>query len=356
MESAKGEKTLKAVPLAATLVALSFIFVGCPINFGHVIGRIQPDGAIEAGAQWRIDGGEWQNTEVTLYNIATGEHIVSFKAIDGWITPEDQIIEILENQIVVAEGVYDESITMGSLIVTVSPADAVTAGARWRLDGGNWHGNNYLMEDIEPGTHTISFKDAEGWITPANEGVDIVAGQTSAASAIYTPEKQEGSLIVGIEPQAAVASGARWQLDNGPWQYDGTKLTGISVGNHKVYFDTITGWIAPAGIVVSITAGHVSTAMGTYVNSANGAITVTLLPAEAVTAGAMWRVDSGSFQASGKTVSDLTAGLHVISYKETVGYVKPANVTLEIAAGATTALTASYTSSTPTDTTKARNR
>lgn len=42
---------------------------------------------ISAGGQWRVDGGNWFNSNETALNLAQGNHIVSFKDIPGWITP-----------------------------------------------------------------------------------------------------------------------------------------------------------------------------------------------------------------------------------------------------------------------------
>ena len=60
--------------------------------------NIQPQGAINAGAQWNIDNGPWQNSGTTLSNITTGTHTVYFKTTNGWTAPQNQSVTISSNQ------------------------------------------------------------------------------------------------------------------------------------------------------------------------------------------------------------------------------------------------------------------
>lgn len=76
--------------------------------------------------------------------------------------------------------------------------------------------------------------------------------------------------------------------------------------------------------------------------ASTGSLRVTLLPAAAVTAGAQWRVDGGSWQASAATVSGLSVGTHTVSFKAIDGYTTPANQTVTINTGATTNATGTY--------------
>jgi len=55
---------------------------------GMLIVNIEPDAAVEAGAQWMLeDSGDWKNSGDTLFNQDAGDHIVLFKEIDGWVKP-----------------------------------------------------------------------------------------------------------------------------------------------------------------------------------------------------------------------------------------------------------------------------
>ena len=78
-------------------------------------------------------------------------------------------------------------------------------------------------------------------------------------------------------------------------------------------------------------------------NSGSGSLTVNISPAEVVTAGAQWRVNSGTWQASGATVSSLSPGSHVVSFNTVAGYTSPSSQNVTIADGQTTTVTGTYT-------------
>lgn len=67
---------------------------------------ILPTEAAAAGAQWRLDGGDWHNTGLTLTDVAVGNHTVSFKPVSGWRTPDSQTATITSNATTSVQGVY----------------------------------------------------------------------------------------------------------------------------------------------------------------------------------------------------------------------------------------------------------
>ena len=74
-----------------------------------------------------------------------------------------------------------------------------------------------------------------------------------------------GSLSVTIVPSSAVADGAQWKLDDGPWLHAvGYTLPNVSVGSHRVFFSVIAAWIKPVSQAVDIVAGQTATVTGTY--------------------------------------------------------------------------------------------
>ena len=108
-----------------------------------------------------------------------------------------------------------------------------------------------------------------------------------------------------ISPAAAVSAGAMWNVDGGTWQASGATISGITVGSHTVAFNNIAGWNTPANQTVNIATGQTTSLTGAYVQQ-TGSLTVTIGPAAAVSAGAQWNVDGGSWQGSGTTVSGIT--------------------------------------------------
>lgn len=78
--------------------------------------------------------------------------------------------------------------------------------------------------------------------------------------------------------------------------------------------------------------------------SSSGSVQVTIGPPAAVSAGAQWRVDNGSWQNSGATVSGLAAGPHGVGFKTISGWLLPETqgMSVMVSAGQTTSVTGTY--------------
>jgi hypothetical protein len=73
-----------------------------------------------------------------------------------------------------------------------------------------------------------------------------------------------------------------------------------------------------------------------------GSLEVTISPSPAVTAGAQWQVDGGTWQSSTTTVTNLSAGAHTIWFAPVSGWNAPAPQTVAITNGAATTATGVY--------------
>src|SRR5208337_825964 len=67
-----------------------------------------------------------------------------------------------------------------------------------------------------------------------------------------------------------------------------------------------------------------------------GSLKVTISPAAAVSAGAMWRVDGGAWQTSGTTVSYLSVGSHTVTFNNVQGWTTPSSQTVNVSSNQTT--------------------
>lgn len=90
---------------------------------------------------------------------------------------------------------------------------------------------------------------------------------------------------------------------------------------------------------------NVSDLCGFYlqpVASLGGSLQVNIAPAAAVSGGAQWRVDNGSWQNSGATVSGLLAGPHGVDFKTVSGWALPENSNVWVTDNVTTTVTGTY--------------
>ena len=164
----------------------------------------------------------------------------------------------------------------------------------------------------------------------ADKTVIVTTAQSSINDFIEIFTKNAaGSLTVTISPAGAVSAGAMWSVDGGSWQAGGTTVSGLTVGPHTVAFNNIAGWTTPSSQTFNISNGQTTSLSGTYVQQ-TGSLTVAISPAGAVTEGAMWSVDGGSWHASGTTVSGITVGSHTVAYNNIPGWNIPPGQTTKI--------------------------
>ncbi len=78
----------KRIALSLTLVLAMVFAVGCPKKQGSVLVTINPADAVTDGAQWRLDGGAWQNSGATVSGLSASDHTITFKEVDGWYAPD----------------------------------------------------------------------------------------------------------------------------------------------------------------------------------------------------------------------------------------------------------------------------
>jgi len=74
----------------------------------------------------------------------------------------------------------------GSLKVTIYPPVAVSAGARWRVDGGDWNSSGYTQNGLSVGNHLLEFNTIPGWIKPTSQTVTINSNLTTDTSGEYS--------------------------------------------------------------------------------------------------------------------------------------------------------------------------
>lgn len=154
----------------------------CPASTGSLVVNISPSGATSAGAQWRVDGGGWQNSGATIGNLSPGGHTVEFKDISNWSKPGNQTANITAGQTTTLGGTYVQHV--GSIRVDIS-GDAPAAGARWRVNSGAWQTSGATVSGLAVGSYTVDFNDLAGWTKPASMTVSVSRDLTATRSARY---------------------------------------------------------------------------------------------------------------------------------------------------------------------------
>jgi len=154
------------------------------IRFGSIKVTITPEAAANAGAQWTIDDGTtWNNSGVTLTEIPVGTYTVFYSTVNGWEQPPAETVEITEQQTSNVPATYTS--LNGTLTVNITPAEAVTAGAQWSVDGGMTWNDSGTIITLAAGDYTVQFKEISGWLSPVPQSVQIQQNQLTSAEGVY---------------------------------------------------------------------------------------------------------------------------------------------------------------------------
>jgi hypothetical protein len=138
---------------------------------------LAPPGALAAGAQWRLDGGAFQDSGMTLYGIAAGPHTISFQTVTNWTAPKSFSVTIVSDSTLTTNATYVSSDTTKPVVTILAPKSAqrisnevftATGTAAdhvvevwFQLNGGAWSPangtNNWSAENLAltPGSNTL---------------------------------------------------------------------------------------------------------------------------------------------------------------------------------------------------------
>jgi len=156
-------------------------------------------------------------------------------------------------------------------------------------------------------------------------------------------------LQVFIENNDVVAAGARWSYNGGAsWNESGYVETSLSAGEYNISFNTITGWITPATLPLTLVRGQSTSATGTYVQTA--ALTVIINNDPAIKEVATWSINGGGTRrSSGTQVINLVPGapgydvLFSDISADVPGWDRPATFNVQLLPGKSRTVSASYT-------------
>ena len=104
-----------------------------------------------------------------------------------------------------------------------------------------------------------------------DEGVDLADFSVLAQ---YWLEDWTGALQVQISPAEVVAAGARWRLNDGPWQDSGDLIGDLVPGTYTVEFSAVDNWIRPADQTIRIQKSETTTASGTYAELSGSSLVI----------------------------------------------------------------------------------
>ena len=210
--------------------------------------NLMPPAAVTDGAQWSFNGGDYNDSGVTLGNLPSGSNTVLYKSIGGWTAPSNEVVVLTNGAATTITRTYLQN---GSLKVNIEPLAVVTA-AQWRVDLGTWLYSGAVVTNLSPYSHTVEFRPIDGWLAPDATNITVVGAATQTITVTYGDSR--GYLEVFLSPSNAVLAGARWSLDGGAWMNTGTNLVLVASGSHDLSYQTIPGWVTPSNETINIIA------------------------------------------------------------------------------------------------------
>jgi uncharacterized repeat protein (TIGR03803 family) len=219
---------------SGTVFSFSVVLSNAPRGSLQV--AILPAGAVSAGAQWQLDGGESLNSGVTVTNILEGDHTISFSPVSGWITPPDEVVTIEKGVTVPTSGIYLEPGSTGAELILLTNGYGAIQHAAWPRK--LLFGAKYTAVAVAKPGNIFA-----GWIGGANEPFTLLSALPAYSFTNQPGLVLEANFVTNVfEPVRGTFRGlfapvfaARTQTNSGSFIFSMTKggaVTGkIAIGN-----------------------------------------------------------------------------------------------------------------------------
>ena len=73
----------------------------------------------------------------------------------------------------------------GMVTVYLSPNNVSSAGAKWRIDGGQWRSSGASVS-VKEGRYAVEFSNINGWAAPSSTYINVIAGNSYSTTATYS--------------------------------------------------------------------------------------------------------------------------------------------------------------------------
>ena len=165
-----------------TMTTGTYSIIGPP---GNLTVDIEPFGAVNAGAQFNVDGGLPLPNATTVNGLEAISHTINFVGGGAAYAPPASVkVAILSNQTITVTGTFTPLVTgSGSLIVNIQPTTLTRA--QWSLDGGPLQFSGATINGVTGGAHTLSFTTINGFATPPTQSITILPDETVVDTGTY---------------------------------------------------------------------------------------------------------------------------------------------------------------------------
>lgn len=250
----------------------------------------------------------------------------------------------------------DTVTTSGSSVtLSVSAVNSQTMSYQWFKDGTPISGAtsssySFTASSSTIGDYVARVSNINGTIFSDKAAVSLTTPSAPVVSYV-TPSTLTGLPLPQAQLIRVIGSGftgSSTLLFNGSIASDPARLYFITPTEIDYYIRTDSN---AASWTVKVINGAQQSNLGYFTvvapSPTTGSLAVNLAPSGAVSAGAQWRVDTGSYFNSGDVATSLSPGSHTVSFKAVSGYNTPASQNVDILANQQTSTTGTYSVITP---------
>ena len=222
-------------------------------QFGSLQVTLNPSNAVAAGAQWKVDDGDWQPSGATVSGLTLVAHLVSFANISGWVPLPDQVVSIAAGTNILLSS-YTAIDSSRPTLAIVSPkpgqtwsgstvtlsgtaADNVAVASIWyQVNRAGWYQavgtNQWQSPDMTLGRGTVTAQvyavDTAGNISQTNtisfnNTPSVLLTLTSVGTGTISPNLNGQLLTIGKNYSLTAKPTANWIFDH--WSGDISSVT-----------------------------------------------------------------------------------------------------------------------------------
>jgi len=262
-------------------------------RFGPPIGRVEvsfePKDVIAKGALWRIDTSGFLKDGQIATTVAAGNHVITFKKVEGYNTPKPFKITVKREQTVKKIGKYTliPPPQYGKINITLGPDGLAAKEGKWKVDNGPWQKSGTTVEKILVGNRKITFLGVADYDSPASLTAKVEKDQTLNQTANYKPIDY-GSVQANLSPDDAVKLDIKWRVKGIPtWHKSGETEIKVQVGKQTIEFQGLKQWKAPKAMAIEVVKDKLLTteAVFEWVPLKQGSIIVKISPKDGTNRG-----------------------------------------------------------------------
>ena len=229
---------------------------------------IEPQEAVEAGAQWRRAGTTtWNDSGYIETDIPAGECTIEFKNLPGYLTANQQTGTIQAQDQLNLVGSY---LYVGTATLSV---ETMPVASEIFIDGQS-KGLAPWIGIVSPGHHTISFGPIASYLTPSDQVVTLTDSESNICVATYIPSNEYGTIKVTTNLEEATYTIV------GPATFYGSgrmySKKNVPSGYYIIYFDNVGYYESPEPENNILEYDQTITFDGTYIRLAG--LHVTTIP------------------------------------------------------------------------------